>query len=181
MAKYRVPTLENFSFQPPVEDKDLTTSPSGSTKGLRHIIAGTGGDWSGGTINDIAWFDGADWQFDTPLEGWLTYVKDENEFYFFTGSAWEMLPTNAGDMLKSVYDTDNDGIVDKAETIDDGVGNSATAADVKDAVDKKHTQNTDTKLDEGGDNEISAAQAKDAYDKRAVYDSDLGVLFFDNQ
>ena len=51
-----------------------------------------------------------------------------------------------GDMLKSVYDTDTDNIVDKAETVDDGEGNSATAADVKDAVTKKHSQNTDTLL-----------------------------------
>jgi len=52
----------------------------------------------------------------------------------------------SGDMTKAVYDTDDDGIVDKSETIDDGAGNSATAANVKDAVDKKHTQNTDTAL-----------------------------------
>ena len=29
-------------------------------------------------------------------------------------------PSGTGDMLKSVYDTDNDGIVDKAETLNDG-------------------------------------------------------------
>ena len=52
-----------------------------------------------------------------------------------------------GDMLKSVYDTDTDNIVDKAETVDDGVGNASTAADVKDAVTKKHSQNTDTQFD----------------------------------
>jgi len=51
-----------------------------------------------------------------------------------------------GDMTKAIYDTDDNEIVDKAETVDDGV-NSSTAADVKDAVDKKHTQNTDTDLD----------------------------------
>ncbi|MBA7510898.1 hypothetical protein ES705_02887 [subsurface metagenome] len=56
-------------------------------------------------------------------------------------------PTGAGDMLKATYDTDTDNIVDKAETVDDGVGNSSTAVDVKDAVTKKHSQNTDTDLD----------------------------------
>ena len=29
-------------------------------------------------------------------------------------------PSGTGDMLKSVYDVDNDGIVDKAETLNDG-------------------------------------------------------------
>jgi len=56
-------------------------------------------------------------------------------------------PAGAGDMLKLTYDTDEDSIVDKSETVDDGAGNSSTAADVKDAVTKKHTQNTDTDLD----------------------------------
>ena len=57
-----------------------------------------------------------------------------------------------GDMLKTVYDTDEDGIVDKAESVDDGV-NSATAANIEDAVTKRHAntldhaQNTDTDLD----------------------------------
>ena len=55
-------------------------------------------------------------------------------------------PAGAGDMTKVVYDTDTDDIVDKAENIDDGAGNSSTAVDVKDAVTKKHTQNTDTIL-----------------------------------
>ena len=50
-----------------------------------------------------------------------------------------------GDMKKTVYDTNLSGIVDKAESINDGT-NSATAADIKDAVNKKHTQGTDTAL-----------------------------------
>lgn len=56
-------------------------------------------------------------------------------------------PGGGGDMTKAVYDIDTDNIVDKAETVDDGAGNSSTAVDVKDAVTKKHSQNTDTDLD----------------------------------
>ena len=37
-------------------------------------------------------------------------------------------------MLKSVYDTDNDGIVDAAESVNDGAGNSATALEVVNQV-----------------------------------------------
>jgi len=47
-------------------------------------------------------------------------------------------------MTKAVYDTDENDIVDKAETLDDGAGNTATAEDVKNAVSASHTQNTDT-------------------------------------
>lgn len=66
-------------------------------------------------------------------------------------------------MNKAVYDSDHDDIVDKAEQLDDGGGNTASAADTADAVTKKHTQNTDTYLDFGGANEVSATQAKVAY------------------
>jgi len=43
-----------------------------------------------------------------------------------------------GDMLKTTYDPDDDGIVNYAEALSDGV-NVASAADVKDAVSKKHS------------------------------------------
>jgi len=75
------------------------------------------------------------------------------------GANWRVI---GGDMRKSVYDTDEDGIVDEAEAINDGV-NYATAEDIVDGLALTHTQNTDTKLDEGGANEVSAAQTKTAY------------------
>ena len=87
MANYKVDIRSKFVWQNPVEDKDLTTSPAAS-KGDRYIIAGIGGDWSGGTINDIAVYDGASWVFYTPAEGWICWIKDENEFYKFGGASW---------------------------------------------------------------------------------------------
>jgi len=50
---------------------------------------------------------------------------------------------------------------------------SASVSDIDDAVSKKHTQNTDTKLDEGGANEISAEQLKEL---SLVQSSALGIL-----
>lgn len=52
---------------------------------------------------------------------------------------------STGDMLKSVYDTDDDGIVDHAATAD-AVG-ATTAAQVADAVGKAHTHANKTTLD----------------------------------
>jgi hypothetical protein len=75
------------------------------------------------------------------------------------GANWRVI---GGDMRKSVYDSDGDGIVDEAESINDG-SNYATAADIVDGLAKAHDQNTDTSLDEGGENEVTAAQAKAAY------------------
>jgi len=45
-------------------------------------------------------------------------------------------------------------------------GPSSSTSDIDDAVSKRHTQNTDTKLDEGGANELTVADIKDAVDKK---------------
>lgn len=177
MAQKRIPVEETFSWQRPI----ISISNEGTaTKGNRYIVGSSPtGIFAALTTNNIAWYDGSAWQEDTPQEGWVVYDRDQNKELTFNGSSWVESPSGSGDMLKSTYDTDNDGIVDKAETIDDGAGNSASAADVKDAVTKKHAQNTDTYLDFGGANQISAAQAKEAYDRRGSYDSDLGCILMD--
>jgi hypothetical protein len=44
-------------------------------------------------------------------------------------------------------DIDENSIIDKAETLDDGVGNTVTAANAKDAVEKRHEHTNKTTLD----------------------------------
>ena len=58
----------------------------------------------------------------------------------------DLIGGGSGDMTKAVYDADNNGIVDKAESIDDGAGNTASAVNIASAVSLKHTQGTDTAL-----------------------------------
>lgn len=52
-----------------------------------------------------------------------------------------------GDMRKSIYDTDENNIVDKAESVDDGAGNASSASDIKDTITKKHEHSNKTVLD----------------------------------
>ncbi len=175
MSQFRVPVLEQFEYQQAVLDKDLSTPPGSPVRGDRYIVgASPTGDWAGQT-NKIAWYDGAAWQFNAPTKGWQTWVVDENKQYVYDGATWF---TATADMTKAVYDTDNDGIVDKAENVDDGLGNASTAAQVKSAVTNSHVQGTDQHVDFGGANQTSAAQIKEAYDKRGTYDSDLKVILF---
>jgi len=143
MAQKRVPTtskvksmLNERGLLKPVLDKDLTAPPSTPNTGDRYIVAsGATGDWSGHD-NEIAEWDGSAWQFTVPVEGMQVYVKDEDEQYFYNGSAWFKPYSEAtGDMEKSVYDTDDDGIVDKAEQLDDGAGNTATPSEIRQAID----------------------------------------------
>lgn len=183
MAEYRVPILEQFEFQQPVLDKDLSTPPASPAKGDRYIVAtGGSGDWDGKDDN-IAWYDGAAWQFDAPREGMLVFVDDEKKHYRYRNSAWEDYDAaGTGDMQKSTYDTDDDGIVDKAESVDDGAGNASTAAQVKDAVDKKHTAGSETMSGDVsgtvGSNTVDTVGGKtstdiaDAVDKRHTQNTD---------
>ncbi|MEP4534141.1 MAG: hypothetical protein ABJ004_13710 [Cyclobacteriaceae bacterium] len=49
--------------------------------------------------------------------GLLVYDSDENSFYFWADPSWAPLGTGGGDMLKLVYDSDDDGIIDGAATV----------------------------------------------------------------
>lgn len=136
-----------------------------------------------------------------PVKGLVYFNTTVNTYYGWNGSDWVDLGSKGtGDMTKAVYDTDNDSIVDKAESIDDGTY-SATAQSIKNAVDnthnhtnktlldsytqteenlsdavtKKHEQNKDQYLDQGGANQVSAADAKDAVTKKHSQNTDTGT------
>lgn len=74
---------------------------------------------------------------------WVKYIGDDG--------------AGTGDMLKSVYDTNDDGIVDHAAAAD-AVG-ATTAAQVSDAVGKAHTHANKTTLDK-----LAEADGKLTYD-----------------
>ncbi len=72
----------------------------------------------------------------SPVERQLFYRNDLHEWYIFNGSAWVSLQGagGGGDMLKSVYDTDDDGIVDNSEQLE-----GSTKVQVQDHTPKAHT------------------------------------------
>ena len=89
----RVPLLESFSFQPPVIDKDLSDPPGSPTEGERYIVKAVGtGVWAG-KDNNIVTYDGSAWIFAVPEEGWFVHVDDEDKFYKFNGTDWEVFAT----------------------------------------------------------------------------------------
>ena len=76
-------------WENPVESKAVT-DPSTLTPsaGERWIVAVGGvGLWSG-KDNDIAEWDGANWDFTTPTEGSTCEVLDEDQYYVFNGTVW---------------------------------------------------------------------------------------------
>jgi len=122
MATYRVPVLQDFSWQPPVEDKDLTAPPGGESKGDRYIVgAEATGDWSG-LDNHIVTYNGSGWIDDTPAEGWYVYVKDENLLYNYTGAAWEL--NDLSDVETSITSIDT-----RVSNVESSVGSIDTHVD----------------------------------------------------
>ena len=68
----------------------------------------------------------------------------------------------------------DDSAIMKIASLTDGT-DSATIANLKDAVDKKHTQGTDAGLDTGGGNAITAAEAKAKMDNPMTAAGDIIV------
>lgn len=71
-----------------VNDRDLTTPPGAPVAGDSHIVAPGGTGLWAGHDTDIASFDGADWQFTTPVTGWQAQVVAENRPVVFDGTNW---------------------------------------------------------------------------------------------
>lgn len=52
-----------------------------------------------------------------PQDGMIAFATDTNQIGIYTSGGWQW-GTGGGDMLKAIYDTDNDGVVDAAESVD---------------------------------------------------------------
>jgi len=104
--------------------------------GLKHIDVGnelTKTEWESEESHELVHgnsFPGS------PVERQLFYRDDEHKWYVYNGSSWVWLGGGggAGDMLKSVYDTDDDGVVDNSELLE-----GSTKAEVQDHTPKAHT------------------------------------------
>ena len=97
MSNKKVPILEEFEWQQSVIDKDLTAPPGSPAKGDRYIIpTGGSGVWAD-NIHDIALCivggGSPSWEFADCVEGMICWVKDEDLYYRYDGSAWGVFPT----------------------------------------------------------------------------------------
>jgi hypothetical protein len=79
--------VDGLSWQPPVINT-LSTPPGSPDTGDRYIVGESPtGAWEG-REDDIAEWDGDEWIFFTPEQGWATFVINENEIHVFNGTEW---------------------------------------------------------------------------------------------
>lgn len=68
-----------------------TTPPGAPAVDDRYIVLPAGvGAWAG-QDNDIATWNGASWDFETPENGWITYAETPELIYIFNGVSWNAL------------------------------------------------------------------------------------------
>ena len=96
-----------------VLDKDLAAPPTSPTAGMVYIIAASPtGAWVG-HAKAITYFDQV-WHFITPQTSMRVWVKDESQYYEYSGTAWVTSGTGigaAGSSAKlTVYGANSEGI-----------------------------------------------------------------------
>lgn len=98
-------TLANITFarlnqlvQAGVVDKDLAAPPASPADESLYIVGASAADaWAGRDGQLAYWLVTAGaWQFIKPKEGFFLHVNDEDVFYKFTGTAWEVFSGGSG-------------------------------------------------------------------------------------
>ena len=86
----RIPNLGASPWQKRVVSR-LSTPPLPVTGNRYLVIATATDDWVG-KENKITWYDGTNWQFIAPTEGFELWVDNEKKFYYYDGSLWDINP-----------------------------------------------------------------------------------------
>lgn len=120
------------------------------------------GDEMIGDAGSIVEYNGSTWDEVTATEGIITWVQDENLYYCYNGSTWDIGAIHArSHAITSTSDhtsSATSGRILKADSNGLPINATNTDTDVADAVTKKHTQNTDTKII-AGDTEVAITDA----------------------
>jgi len=87
MSIKRVPISDEFNWQLNVKSRITVAILAGLSpaKGDRYILT------DGANINKIGTYNGSTWDYLVPTEGFITWVDDENLFYKFDGTNWNIL------------------------------------------------------------------------------------------
>ncbi|MAB96919.1 MAG: hypothetical protein CMK71_02470 [Pseudomonadaceae bacterium] len=111
--------LLNQLVQGAVVDKDLAAPPGSPADESLYIVAASAtGAWSGKSGFLAFWLNSVgSWTFVTPREGMWFHVNDEDAFYKYTGSAWEVFSGGGGGGMTNPMTTPADIIVGGASGV----------------------------------------------------------------
>lgn len=117
----KLSALGEVSITSPSNDQVLKYNTGTSTWENGTLTAATSTNISGGTANQIPY------QTATSTTSFITAPNTTDTYLKWTGSAftWSTVASGAGDMLKSVYDSNDDGKVNSAASADYIAGGNA--------------------------------------------------------
>lgn len=129
MAQKRIPVLDTFGWQEPIEN--VVASPSVTAKGTRYLVGTGTGDFEGHD-GAIAWHDGSEWVFDTPRDGMRCYNKSEQNYYTYRSNEWVSSDTLNGFTLTGDIESTTENItwVVAGDTTSAFVINSSTTENI---------------------------------------------------
>lgn len=83
---------------PVIKSRSIATPPGSPAGGDAYLVAASPtGAWSGKAGKIAAFIDGG-WLFHTPLDGWLLYVEDDDEFVRRLAGTWSPILTSIADL-----------------------------------------------------------------------------------
>lgn len=128
----------------PISESVLSTPPANPIEGALYLIGlGATGEWEG-KDNYITEYISGSWKYCPPVDGMRIWDKNTGQALFYKAGSWQEETVSADVMLKSVYDTNNDGKVDAAETADKAPVNTFPIGDGTDATILIQAYNADT-------------------------------------
>lgn len=128
----------------PISESLLSAPPASPMEGALYLIGlNATGAWQG-KDNYITEYIGGAWKYCLPVDGMRLWDKSTDRALFYRAGSWQVETVSADVMIKSVYDTDNDGKVDAAETADKAPVNTFPVGDGTDATILIQAYNADT-------------------------------------
>lgn len=90
-------TLDTL-VHPVVKSRTIATPPGSPAEGDAYLVAASPtGDWSGKAGKLAVFVDGG-WLFHSPLDGWLLYVEDDDQFVQRQAGLWSPLLASVHDL-----------------------------------------------------------------------------------
>lgn len=82
--------LEQYAGIAIVLEVDRTSPPAGVEGALYWVAATATGLWATHD-NELAWYENGVWKFQALTEGWVIYDQETDQYYYWTGSARQLL------------------------------------------------------------------------------------------
>lgn len=177
MPQYRIPVLDTFSWQEPIDS--FQSEPSvDPKKGNRHIVQNSTGLWIGHD-DEIAWYNGIKWNFIIPPDGCKLYDRNSKKYYTYVNKQWssDSAIPDGTNSIEWILKKENPEAVE-FKTVDKTYFRIDTTTN--DTVQINANLLINSYIQDSNGNQVTVSDLKLALDSSAYFDEDLETVVFDN-